>query len=102
MPSRTRHLPAHLAARHAFQAIHEPRKRDLRRIGDEPIHVVALAFKASSFAAKVRADLRERAPQSVERAPCEDLAPVPSHEDQVLVHRKDPVPALTDLRLSGA
>jgi hypothetical protein len=84
-------------ARNAFQAVDQIGSGYLGRIVHEQMNVIVLAIELDQFSLKVITDAGEDAVEIGEDLFGENFAPVFCHEDQVSMHHKDTVSAVTDI-----
>ena len=54
---------------HALEAVHQPRHRDLRRVGDEQVHMIIVTIELHQTRAEVGADIVEDLTEQAEMAP---------------------------------
>jgi hypothetical protein len=66
-----------------LRLFHQPPHRDLRRVGDEQVHMIILTVALHQTRAEVGADIGEDLTEQVEMGTGQHSAPILGHEDQV-------------------
>jgi len=82
-------------AGNAFEAVHQGRYRDLRRVGHQKVDMVGLAVELHKARFKILADLGEDALQDREGRRGKYLASVFRQEDQMNMQVKNTMPAVS-------
>jgi hypothetical protein len=78
--------------RHALERVHQPRDRDLRRVGDQQVHVVVVTIALHQPRAEVGAHVREHPTEQVKMVARQHPTPILGDEDHVHVQRRNNVP----------